>query len=171
MRRYVFGIDPGTGSSSPAAVAFYDTQEKIVLWSDDVWPLGHKVKTKMPNHHRIGMIRKRIKDLWDDAESQYGTDNMGVAMENFVMKGIGGATLQMFRGAILTIFPYTVPCVEVHNTSMKKLVGGTGKADKIKIGLALMCKIRNNEAMIQELLDLKLYDQIDAIGIAYAAKF
>lgn len=169
--KYVFAIDPGTGSSSPAGVALLDMKEKKVIWSANVWPIGYKAKLKMPVHHRIKLIRDQIEKLWDETVEEYGVDNIGVAMENFVMRGKGGATLQQFMGAVLTIFPVITPFCEVHNTTMKKFVGGTGKANKVKIGYKLLGVMPESKEYIQELMDLKEWDQVDAIGIGFTARF
>lgn len=170
--KYVIGIDPGTGSSSPAAIAFYDKHTNQVLWSMDLWPLGYKANSKnMTAIYRIKLIINQIDKLWKETILKYPANQIGISIENFVMVGKGGATLQMFRGAALCVFPATQRIVDVPNTTMKRIAGGKGSADKGQIADGLIDRIPLSAEYIKELKDLKAWDQIDAIGLAYAAEF
>lgn len=174
MIQYVFAIDPGTGSSSPAAVAFFDAKNQEVIWSADIWPLGYKPssrKDRMLPHVRIKMIFDQITKLWEQTVAEYPLNRIGVCTENFVMQGKGGATLQQMRGAVLCIFPLSVSITEVNNKTMKKVAGGHGGADKEQIGEFLIKALPKSAEVLKELLDLEAWDQIDAIGLAYAAEF
>jgi len=169
---YVFGIDPGSGSSSPAAIALYDRIEKEVIWTHAIWPLGYKKRCgNMEPIVRIKMIVTQMEKVWEQTIQNYPTNEIGIAIENFVIQGKGGATLQMFRGAAMCIFPVTQEIIDIPNTTMKRIAGNSGKAGKEDIGEALKLHIPNSEEYIQQLIDLKLWDEIDAIGLAYSAEF
>jgi len=169
---YVFAIDPGTGSSSPAAICLYDRIEKEVIWSYDLWPLGYKARGgSMTNIHRIKLIIDQMDKIWADTITKFPINQIGISIENFVMQGKGGATLQMFRGAALCVFPPTQKIVNVQNSAMKKIAGGKGSADKEQIAISLIEKLPKSAEYIKELKDLEAWDQIDAIGLAYAADF
>lgn len=170
--KYVFAIDPGTGSTSPAAVAFYDAQSKEVLWSCDIWPLGYKKRgNTIQTITRIQLIVKQLEKLWKETIAKYPINQIGIAIENFVMQGKGGATLQMFRGGALCVFEKEQKVSEVGNTSMKKGAGGHGGASKEEVADGLIKRIPKSAEYIKELKDLKAWDQIDAIGIAFCAEF
>lgn len=164
---FYMGIDPGTGSSSPAAIALYNAYSNEVLSIRAFWPDDRKAEPIK----RIKTIATQVDNIIKNLvrrENSILTD-CTVACEDFVMRGKGGATLQMFRGAILTLFPLDTRIVTVQNTGMKRLVTGTGKADKKQIGEALLNNIPKNAELIKMLIEAEGWDELDAIGIAYAA--
>lgn len=166
----VFAIDPGTGVNSACGVAVLKTEFKSgdteLLHLQDVWPRRAHTKTM-----------SRIKDIVDQLEELMGeyyekssdTNVFAVAIESFVMRGKGGETLQRFIGAALTRVPVTsTPIIEIQNTSMKKFVGGTGKADKEGVLKKVLIEFPANRLLLEAAVK-KQYDCIDAIGIGLTA--
>lgn len=166
--RVVFAIDPGTGVNSACGIAVLAelSGQLVIVHLEDVWPR----KAHKSTMSRIRDIVDQVEDLMSRIYEEYSDCEMRVAIESFVMRGKGGETLQRFIGAVLTRVPGD-PYVKIHeiqNTTMKKFVGGTGKADKELILKKVLIRFPNNELLLTAAAGKK-YDSIDAIGIGLAA--
>lgn len=164
----IFAIDPGTGVKSACGVAVIEqapngTLELIHI--EDIWPKQAHSSTMM----RIRDIVDQVEELMGYYYENKGAHEFGVAIESFVMRGKGGETLQRFIGAVLTRVPSTkTHIIEVQNTTMKKFVGGTGKADKELVLKKVLIQFPANQKLI--LAGVKQqYDGIDAVGIGLTA--
>lgn len=163
----MFAIDPGTGVNSACGIAVIKQTAvgNELLHLEDIWP-------KFQHKSTIN----RIKDIVDQVEEQMGifyersdSNEFVVSIESFVMRGKGGETLQRFIGAVLTRVPTTkTKVIEIQNTTMKKFVGGTGKADKNDVLKKVLIEFPANR-MLLEAAVRKQYDSIDAIGIGLTA--
>lgn len=169
--KYVFGIDPGTGSKSACGVCLLDVEENTVVWSASIYPKG-KASPTMPAHHRIKHINENLQQLYLSAVDM--CDDTGtrvvVGIESFVMKGKSGETLAQFKGAVMSGLPFEADIREVQNTTVKKYAGNSGKADKLQIAEALKEKLPASKELLQELIDNGRWDEVDAIGIAWSVK-
>lgn len=159
----VIALDPGTGSSSGFGLAIFDPTNQDIVHHDALWPMMSR-----PTIHRIKSIREQLVDNIN----KYVTGETIVAIESFVMRGKSGETLQRMIGAALTAVPYRVKIVEVQNTSMKKWVGNTGKADKQQVMKGVQKYFALNPlslVKITKLIDEDQDDILDAFGIGICA--
>lgn len=170
--KYVLGIDPGTGSRSACGVALLDLDAGAVLWTAELYPRDGRAQPGMPVHHRIKLINEQVQELFAQAED-FASDSDSrviVGIESFVMRGKGGETLAQFKGAVMSGLPLKTEIKEVQNTTIKKYAGDTGKADKMQVGKGLIERLPVSAGYIQNLMDNRKWDEIDAIAIAWTVK-
>jgi Holliday junction resolvasome RuvABC endonuclease subunit len=91
-----------------------------------------------------------------------------VFIESFVMRGKGGETLARLTGALISTVPDKAQFKEVQNTSVKKIIGGSGSDDKKVVANALLKLYPNQVDLIQNLIDAEDYDALDALAIVTA---
>ena len=161
-RMKVLGIDPGTGLSSPLGLVFYDHDTGTILWYGSI---GEEFK-KLPAIKRIQKITRKVVEIVDILT--VSDPDPLICIENFVMRGKGGETLQMLIGAIISQLPQGSVIIQPYNTSVKKAVGGTGKADKLQVAQG----VRNHFSpctsaviTIDELIAKEAWDILDALAI------
>ena len=170
-KRYIIGIDPGTGSTSPCGFALYDSKEDKILATYGVWPTSGKAPKDMAVRERIFRISEKIKDLVESVVDSYGVDQVGLSIEAFLIRGKGGETLMRLKGAILAKVPLTLEVIEIQNSTMKKRAGGHGGADKKEIADHLSFTLdASNRDILTALTNLGKWDEIDAVGLAVSAK-
>ncbi len=158
----IVGIDPGTGASSPTGFAAIDPIDKRIIWICDV----RSQRTKL--EHRIKDISLRVDTLlWSLDPSVWSK----VYCESFVMRGKGGETLSRLTGALMSVVPDHMDFDFVQNTTVKKLVAGHGGGNKedVAYGVKKFFGFDSEEAaQVQQLIDGKKWDQVDALAIAIA---
>lgn len=151
----IAGIDPGTGLTSPAALFIYDTQTKtievMVTFSS----------TSKDPIKRIRYIANKIGAYLSFHKPEL------ISIENFFMRGKGGETLQRMIGSVIPFTPDAVPFIQVQNTTVKRIIGGSGKADKNQVGLGVLERLKeHNKADIEKQIDQQAWDILDAAAIA-----
>jgi Holliday junction resolvasome RuvABC endonuclease subunit len=124
------------------------------------------------NEHKIKDISDQITTYLNSKHDTKEPTRITFAIENFVMKGKGGATLQMLRGSLIGRVPYETDVVNVHNITMKSIVGGTGAADKKIVAEGVKKFFRMNamaSIQIDALIKAKEWDILDALGVGICA--
>lgn len=161
-KRYVIGVDPGSGSKSACGLALYDRLENKVIETKAIWAEAGRDK---PTWHRIKSVALQV-GLYI-SETSVEKDDLEVHIEWFIMKGIGGQTLQRLIGSVMTLLPYHIKVEEVHNIGTKKNLTGRSVADKEQMGQALLERLHiDNYEYVQTLIKESRWDEIDAIAIA-----
>lgn len=167
------GIDPGSGKSSNTAIACFNSSSKEIYFCVEIEPTVDPKKD--PFHFLLNDLAAQlavhmgnIKKLAPNKNSE-----VHVYIENFVMRGKGGQVLNQAVGALLSRIPMTFSCTTVMNTSVKALVAGNGKADKVEVASGVVRYFKANghpesADFVQDLLDLGYYDRTDAFAIAIA---
>ena len=159
MRRIIFAIDPGTGSSSACGICVYDPNTVKIITTLEVWP-----ELQKPTWKRLRDMQTQVMHLLNAARDIHGP--LEVRTESFVMRGKGGETLARFIGGVIAHLPWDSEFVEVHNIILKRNITGNARADKSEMGEALKKKVPLCIALIQEMIDNKSWDAIDAACIA-----
>jgi Holliday junction resolvasome RuvABC endonuclease subunit len=157
----VVGVDPGSGVDSPTGIAIFDP-EKLTIY----------LATTISSKSKSG--EERAKDICTAFERRltelvpYAEDGILVSFENFVMRGKGGQVLQRLIGALSSRVPKNFQTIHVYNTTVKKVVGGTGRADKEQVARgvgAYFSQHDNSYALVHGLAAIKQYDILDAFAI------
>jgi Holliday junction resolvasome RuvABC endonuclease subunit len=158
----IAAIDPGTGVSSPTGLVIFDSEGTIEL----VTTVRPAVTMKDTNQ-RLRWITSEVLKKVDRYD---GVDL--ICCETFVMRGKGGQTLQRFIGAAIATSPESVPLQEVYNTTVKRLVGGAGNADKrdVAYGVLDWFTAKNDDSAegIKRLIYEERFDELDAFAIGIA---
>lgn len=159
MRKLVVGIDPSTHSTGFAA---FD-------------PDSHEIIFTRLFTSNLKDARRRVKEIADQVcEAIEGIDpdlDVYVYSENTVMRGVGGATFQRCIGAIHSRVPKRMHLDEIQNSTVKKMVGGHGQADKLQVAQGLIgCLWKDNatKTIIECLIKQEAWDVTDALAIGYS---
>lgn len=166
-RTTVIGLDPGTGSKSPCGLSIFCLETKQLIYFNALW-----TKFKLP-HQRIKDISDEVGYLIDRYKdcTEYSTNL--VCIETFVMRGESGQTLQQLIGALLTKIPFTFTYKAVYNTTVKRIVGGKGTADKAEVaeGVARYFSANKESAnKIKQLIKDEQWDILDSLAIGIAGQ-
>lgn len=157
------GIDPSSGSSSPVGLAIYDIESREILLVEEI-----KTQKGDPVHLRLIDIHEQLATILmalDPEERAYAF------IENFVMQGKNGQLLAQATGAIMCAVPSFCEYAPVHNITMKKFVGGSGKSDKAEVARGVLSYFSSNadsEQKVRELINAGKWDVLDALGLAIA---
>lgn len=153
------GVDPGTGITSPTAIAAVDVSNKRILLVQEIRPI---------HSNYLRSISMQVETVVEFLRREHCDAEFTIAVETFVMYGKPGQMLQRLIGAILS--RVTEACVykEVYNTTIKKVVAGHGRADKLDVGngVALFFRGRPDEPQVLDYIKNKEWDKLDAIAIA-----
>jgi Holliday junction resolvasome RuvABC endonuclease subunit len=159
----VVGIDPGTGVSSPTGLVIFDSESGEIEKYKTIRP---KAGAKDANA-RLRQVTEQIQK-----EASAYEDVGLICIETFVMRGIGGQTLQRMIGAAIATSPERVPLQEVYNTTVKRIVGGSGKADKRDVAYGVLdwftAKNDSSAEGIKRLIYEERFDELDAFAIGIA---
>lgn len=156
----VVGIDP---ASNTVGLAIFDpdTRELFVF--------------KQLAAKRTDDVHKRIVYLHDELSKELmalDPDEQTYAyIENTVMQGRSGQILANATGALMAAVPYWCEYQPIQNTTMKRLVGGTGKADKVEVARGVLAWAQGNDETVRkvrEAIQDGHFDQLDALGIGIA---
>lgn len=152
----VAGIDPGTGSSSPTGFVVFNSDTLTVIKALNISPSKKKDE-----------VYKRIRDIKRDIAHEFDNYNPELCcIEDFVMRGKGGETLQQLIGAFMSEVPQELEFVQ--NTVVKKIISGRGDADKLEVAQGLLCAVKANKetrALVERWIDDQEWDLIDAFAI------
>lgn len=161
----VIGLDPGTGSKSPCGYAAFCPETKDILTIKALW-------TKFEDtRHRIKDISDEVGYLITNQLDAVEYPKTMIFVERFVMRGASGETLQQLIGGLMTKIPYTAGFGAIYNTTVKSVVGGTGKADKAQVAEGVAQYFKSNKTSSQlckRLLKEKEWDIFDALAIGIA---
>jgi Holliday junction resolvasome RuvABC endonuclease subunit len=149
----VTGIDPGGGSSSPTALVAFDPVGLSIFASEK---LGSR---------SLHAFTKGVEEFQNFAPGDL------VFIESFFIRGRGNQRLQQVIGALKAGVPDSVPIADVANTTMKKIVGGHGAAEKDTVAFGLLgyfAQNRESATLIADWIAAKEWDLTDALGIAVA---
>lgn len=158
----IVGIDPGSGKSSPTGFAIIERSSKTIVHT---LTLGD-VDGCTDFSHRIKRIADDLRQLLILVPID---EEVLIFIESFVMRGKGGEQLARLTGAIMAAVPYKHRIIFVHNTTMKKAIGGNGKADKKQVAEGVRRWFRGNTesvAYVDRLIEKELWDILDAMGLA-----
>lgn len=165
--RIRFAIDAGSGfinakgerKNSATGVCVYDPIADKILEAFEV-----RTMIIAPTWDRIRDLGKTIRRHLQRIEDIYGP--LEVRIEVFVMKGVSAEVLYRLTGAYIAAIPAKSTFVEIHNITLKKDLTGDGKADKRAIAAALLKRFPAQVDIIQNLIDNKNEDALDAVAIA-----
>lgn len=129
MKRIVIGIDPGTGASSPTGFVAFDPESFEILHAE---ALTSKNKDGGTRLREIAAQASEIMDAIDPDLEVY------VFIESFFIRGRGNQILQQVIGALKAASPARALVADVPNTTMKRVIGLHGKAEKQEIAKNLM---------------------------------
>ncbi len=158
-RRIVVGIDPSSNSVGFAAID-PDTREllhtELIVADEEATP-----------SIRIKYIADQIAQLLEGIDPEA---ECAVYTENTVMRGAGGATFQRAIGAMHSRVPSHMSVSDIQNSTVKKIVGGKGGADKEQVarGAGTWLQPVDDIRKVAELAASGKYDVTDAIAIAIA---
>ena len=156
------GIDPGTGTKSPTGIFIFNMRNRNIVLFDDLTATGDQ-------RRRIRLIAKQVEEILLPYTGI--SKDLNVFMECFVMRGKGGEVLSRLTGALTSAVPEAATFQYVYNTTVKKIVGGNGKADKSEVALGVLDYFSENkrsEKLIEELILDEHWDVLDAAAIAIA---
>lgn len=157
----ILGIDPSTGSSSPVGIALFNAETKDIIFYTNI------LTKKKQLHHRIRDISQQLAAILAEIPNPYT-----IVIERFVMRGVGGESLQRVIGAYMALIPYECELTFVQNTTAKKVMAGHGHAEKIDVALGVLNWFKGNEAsynIIKELTNKKEFDILDAFALGVTA--
>lgn len=162
----IVGVDPSSGSSSPVGLSIFDPQTMDILEAVNLHTKHKKLE------HRIKDLADQLETVFKVIEKDAPEYKVIVAIETFVMAGKSGQILQNAIGAFLSRVPYHFQVELIQNTTMKKVIGGTGSAEKKTIGRGLEAFFEDNIdsfKLIKQLTDRGEVDIIDSIGLGVTA--
>ena len=167
MKRIIIAFDPGTGyidtkgnpQGSACGVCIYDPNKDEILYTQEL-----RASAKEPKWKRIKEISAQMDTLFDIYDKRHGP--LEIRTEFFVMRGSGGPILQHIIGALFASMPTTAVFNWVHNISLKRNLTGSGSADKVDIGNALLTRFTKQSTIIEGLIAEGAEDALDAIAIA-----
>lgn len=156
MKRIVVGIDPSSNSAGFAAI---DIDARELLHAETI-----VANSKAAPRERIRFIADAIGLLLESIDPDA---DVCVFSENTVMRGAGGATFQRCIGAIQSRVPMRMTFMDIQNTTVKKLVGGHGKADKVEVAYGARSWL-SQQHQLDHLITTGQFDVTDAVAIGIA---
>ena len=160
--RLIIGIDPGTGISSPTGFAILNPDEKVAI---DVVQFTSQNKK---HEHRLKEIAEEVGEAFRRIDEAFPQAEVTVYYETFVMRGKAGENLARLTGAITSRIPNRFASRGIFNTTVKKLVGGHGHADKDVVAIAALNWLYGKGAALNAAYEMYSPDEKDAIAIAIA---
>jgi Holliday junction resolvasome RuvABC endonuclease subunit len=160
----ILGVDPGTGASSPTGLAAINPRAFQIYWTKEV-----TTEQDSCEHHKLYDLSAQVKFEIEKLEQD---EDFVVACETFVLKGKSGQLLHRLIGAYICQVEPNNHVEYIFNTTMKKLVSGSGSGDKVDIALGCQYYFRSNPTAVSYLSALikdQRYDRTDAIGLAIGA--
>lgn len=156
----VVGLDPGVSVSSDTGFVAFDTETLKLLYVVEIGSDRRELR------HRLKDISEVVAGLLTELAQQ--GKPVHAYIEQFVMRGKGGETLQRLIGAIMAVCPDEVKLEHVQNTTVKLVMAGHGHADKASVAFATkdyFVKNADTSEYIRKLLLSKKFDILDALAI------
>ena len=161
--RLVIGLDPGTGVTSPTGFVAFDPDARVLVHSERIWAPPGDISQRC--RYVAACVEESLLAIDPEMECS-------VYIESFVMRGKAGENLARLTGALMAAVPeHLQPVRTVHNTTVKKVVGGHGRADKIQVAQGVLDYFREAEltrAEVETLIDKADWDILDAAAIGIA---
>lgn len=153
----VVGLDPGTYTTGFFA---FNSETKAIYSAIEL-------KSNYPDaNNRIWQIAQRVHD----ALAGCPPPDL-ICIESTVFNSRGNTTYQKLVGAFVALFSPDFTIVEVSNMVMKKVVGGTGAAEKPEVAVGVGRYFTENQTSLQEIISLinqEQFDVTDAGGVGIA---
>lgn len=159
----ILGIDPASGKTSNCGIAVFNYDSK------DIYAYEAARSNSNIIYERIYEIPRKVANQYLEITGQ----PTEVYIEAFVMRGKSGQTLQRLIGGIISHLPKKASINEVFNTTVKKIIGGSGASTKQQVALGVLNWFGPNEKsceIIRELIYAEEYDILDAFAIGIAGK-
>jgi Holliday junction resolvasome RuvABC endonuclease subunit len=156
----VVGIDP---ASNTVGLAVFDPESKELF-------IFKQLVAK-----RTDDVHKRIVYLHDEVSRELMSldpeEQTYAYIENTVMQGRSGQILANATGALMAAVPYWCEYQPIQNTTMKRLIAGTGKAEKVDVARGILLWAQGNAETTEKVraaIQAGCFDQLDALGIGIA---
>lgn len=159
----VCGLDPGSGTSSPTGFALFNADTRDILNLSAIASL-HKAHGK-----RLYDLHEHTATLLMAVDPISYT--LAVYVESFYIKGRGNQILQQVIGALKAAVPTYAELEDVANTTVKRLVAGTGSAGKDQVAFGVYQWFQGNDGSAEQIVNLieqKNWDLTDALAIGIA---
>lgn len=156
----IVGCDPGTSSTSDTGFVAFDSETLELLYALEIGSERRELR------HRLKDISEVVAGLLTEL-AQRGQP-VHAYIEQFVMRGKGGETLQRLIGAIMAVCPDEVNLQHVQNTTVKLTMAGHGHADKVAVAFGTRDFFEQNKKTteyINKLIKSKKFDTLDALAI------
>lgn len=152
------GIDPSSGARSSVGFSVIDMETMQILVAKEFKiPASPDLKVRL-KHIAAHMVKEfKILEVQDQEYI--------ICIEQTVMRGKGGESLNRAIGAIMVTMPLARKLYHVSNMRMKLFISGSGKGDKKDIAEGLKKYFPNSDLLFQ-LTTSSRWDTIDSIGIA-----
>ena len=162
----VVGLDPGLGVKSPTGFVAFDMSDYSILLYKNLWTQ----KSFKQLHFKLADLSNKLyEELETLSRLQAPGERALFATEYFVMKGKGGQSLQRLVGAYYSVLPSYYDVIEVQNTGVKQVIGGTGKGDKRAVAEGvhswLLGKNKESAKIVWNLINEESWDILDAMAI------
>lgn len=156
-KRLVVGVDPGSGASSPTGFACFYPEERLLVHTEDIWPSEGATEYR----DRYRQIAGRVHELLEFIDPEL---DVLVVCESFVMRGKGGEILARLTGALMAAIPEHHRFAFVQNSSVKKVVGGHGQAEKEIVARGVLNFFEQAQA-VADIIAAGRWDLTDALAI------
>lgn len=156
----VVSIDP---SSNAIGLSVFDPETKELFIFDQI--VAPKLKCM---HKRIVYLHDQVSEKLmslDPKETTYAY------VESTVMAGRSGEVLAKATGALIAAIPYWAEYSSVQNSTVKKLVAGNGKAEKIEVARGVLIWAQGNLETIEKVrsaIQAGHFDALDSLAIGVA---
>lgn len=156
----VVGIDP---ASNTVGLSVFDPGTK------ELFVFEQLVATKSKDVH------KRIVQLHDLVSTELGCldpeEKTYAFVESTVMRGRSGQILANATGALIAAIPFWCEYGAIQNTTVKRLVGGKGDADKTEVARGVLAWAQGNTETVEKVraaIQADHFDALDSLAIGIA---
>lgn len=156
----IVGIDP---ASNTAGIAIFDSETKELFVFEEM-----RAPVTKDLHKRLRALSELCSMYMlslDPKEETYAF------VESTVLRGRSGQVLANATGALIATLPSFVKYKAIQNTSVKRLVAGSGDADKVEVAKGVYDWAKSNPATLAKVKDAiikKQFDKLDALAIGIA---
>lgn len=154
----VFGIDPGTGASSPLGYCRFNAETR------DIYEVGTLTSRRYDAANRIHDISKQLHDVVS-CPSYPPIDLM--CIETTYLFGTGNNSYQQMVGGSIAAAPRGCKIVFVPNMTMKLKVGKHGSADKVGVAIGVLDYFEDSKIAHTATFNAE-WDVTDALGVGIA---
>lgn len=156
----VVGIDP---ASNTIGLSVFDPESKeLFVFKQLVAP-------------KVRDVHKRIVSLHNEVSAQLmaldPNETSYAFVESTVMRGRSGQILANATGALIAAIPYWCEYSAIQNTTVKKLVGGKGDADKVEVARGVLAWAQGNKETVEKVraaIQAGHFDALDSLAIGIA---
>ena len=159
MKRIVVGLDPGLKAQGFVA---FDPDSKELLYA------ARLVTKKKLQWERIKDIASQVEDGLASIDPEI---ELFVFCEAFVLRGKAGEALARLTGALMSSVPNQASFDFCYNTTVKKVIGGHGHAEKSQVAAGVYKWAASNaepQKPGRALIEAGEMDVLDAFAIGLA---